>query len=236
MNTIVILPTYKEAENLKILVPQLLKIDNLSVLVVDDSSPDNTLEIIDILKEEYPDKILFFRRKERGRATAGIFGFKKALKKNPKFIVEMDADLSHRPEDVKIMLGKIYDYDVVIGSRFVTGGHDLREEKSRQFLSQISRKFYQIITGMPIKDIGSGFKCYKAHVIKNLLESEFFSKAGTSICLEINFKIIKQGFKITEVPIKFVDRIHGESKLNWKSFVEPLIIALKLVKTYGRIR
>lgn len=236
MIAVAILPTYKEADNLKILIPQLLKINNLSVLVIDDSSPDNTQDVINILKKKYPGKISHFRRKERGRATAGIIGFKKALEKNPKFIIEMDADLSHRPQDLKKMLSKIENYDVIIGSRFIKGGLDLREGIFRQLLSRISRIFYKIITGLSIKDIGSGFKCYKSYVVKKLLETNFFSTAGTSICLEINFKLVKQRFKIHEIPIEFVDRIYGRSKVTWKSYLEPIFIALKLVKIYGRIK
>lgn len=235
MNIIAVLPTYKEAKNLKILIPQLLNIKNLAVLIIDDSSPDSTLEVINILKKNFPEKISFFQRKERGRATAGIFGFKKALEKNPDYIIEMDADLSHRPEDVKKMLSKINNYDAIIGSRFVKGGQDLREGKFRHLLSQISRTLYKVITGLKIEDIGSGFKCYKSYVVKKLLQTEFFSQAGTSICLEINFKLLKLGFKTNEIPIEFVDRIYGQSKVTWRSYIEPIFIALRLVKVYGRI-
>lgn len=230
MNTIAVLPTYKEAVNLKILIPQLLKIKNLSIIIIDDNSPDETKKVAEKFS-----RVTLFQRKERGRATAGILGFKKALEKKPGFIIEMDADLSHRPEDVKKMLSNINKYDVVIGSRFVKGGQDQREGILRHLLSQISRKIYKLITGLNIEDIGSGFKCYKSDVIKKLLEKPFFSEAGTSICLEINFKLVKLGFKTHEIPIKFIDRIHGESKVTWKSFIDPIVVAFKLVKTYGRI-
>lgn len=235
MKIIAMLPTYKEGDNLKILIPELLKIPNMHVLVIDDSSPDKTREIVSKLSDLYPNKIYFYQRHERGRATAGIFGFKKAWELKADIIVEMDADLSHRPEDLKKMLKNIDAYDVVIGSRFISGGKDSREGVGRQILSRISRTVYKIITGLKIKDIGSGFKCYKSYVIKKLLQTDFFSVAGTSICLEINFKMALFGYKIKEVPIDFVDRIYGSSKVTWRSFVEPIFIALKLMLTYGRI-
>jgi dolichol-phosphate mannosyltransferase len=235
MNAIVMLPTFKEAQNLNIIIPELLSIKGLSVMVVDDSSPDNTVDVISSLSKKFPNRIYLYQRKERGRATAGIFGFKKALEEKPDYIVEMDADLSHRPQDLEKMLLNMDKYDVVIGSRFVKGGKDLREQLSRHLLSQFSRNMYKLITGLKIEDVGSGFKCYKTKVIDSLLTSEFFSKAGTSICLEINFKIVKSGFKIFEFPIEFIDRIHGESKVTWKSFVEPIFIAFKLISKYGRI-
>ena len=235
MKIIAMLPTYQEAENLKLLIPKLLEIKDMAVLVVDDSSPDDTEKVIKKLITKYPGKINFYKRKERGRATAGLFGFKKALELKADVVVEMDADLSHRPEDLKNMLKEIDKYDVVIGSRFVSGGKDLRGEVKRRILSQLSRKLYKTITGLKINDVGSGFKCYQSKVIKKLLETEYFSKAGTSICLENNFKFIKFGFNAKEIPIEFIDRSYGYSKVTWKSFVEPIFIALKLVKTYGRI-
>lgn len=236
MKTIIMLPTYNEGKNLEIIIPKLLDIPNTSVLVVDDSSLDNTQDVINKLNRKYPKKIYLYLRKERGRATAGIFGFKKALELGAEIVVEMDADLSHRPEDLKTMLTSIKNFDVVIGSRFVEGGRDLREGFLRHMLSQISRTIYKSITNLKINDIGSGFKCYKKEVIDKLLKSNFFSKAGTSICLEINFKIVKFGFTVKEVPIEFIDRIHGNSKVNWKSFTEPILVAFKLIKFYGRIK
>lgn len=236
METIVVLPTLKEEENLSILIPKLLHYDNLEVLVIDDCSLDNTDEVINTLNKKFGNRVQLVKRSERGRATAGLLGFKIALQKKPKYIIEMDADLSHNPIFIKDFLKEILKYDMVLGSRFIKGGKDTRYTRTRQLLSQISRRFYKILLNISLEDIGSGFKCYRTDVINRIVKTPFYSKTGTSICMEINFKVVKFGYKIKEIPIIFEDRKIGQSKLSWKSFIEPLFVGLRLIKAYGRKR
>jgi len=228
--TIIMIPTYNEAGNIEKLVKEVLAQDSkIGCLVVDDNSPDGTGKIVNRLAKKYKGRIFpIHRYHEKGRASAGIRGFKEVLKLKPKFIGEMDADFSHKPKYLKEFLKQIKNYDVILGSRFVKGGRDFDRGFIRRNITLLSGLFLKILLGVKTKDIGSGFKLYKTKVIKSLDFNSFFAKKGIAISLEINFRIIKKGYKIKEVPIIFQDRVLGKSKLNWKDFIEPIIVAFKL--------
>lgn len=236
LETVVMIPTFNEAGNIKNLIKEVLKINSrIACLVVDDNSPDGTGEIVDELAKKYPNKVFAIHRyKEKGRASAGIRGFKEALKLKPQYIAEMDADFSHRPQHLREFLKVIQDYDVILGSRFVKGGQDINRGLGRKFLTFTSRVFLSLILGVKIQDIGSGFKLYKRTVIESLNLDDFFAKKGVAISLELNFRIIKKGYKIREMPIIFQDRKLGKSKLRWQDFIEPVIVATRLSLKFGR--
>ncbi len=235
LTTIVMIPTFNEALNIKKLIIEILQLNNsIGCLVVDDNSPDNTSKIVKQLEQEYPDKIsLIVRKKEKGRGSAGIRGHKEAIKLQPKYIVEMDADFSHKPKYIKIFLQEIKNYDVVLGSRFISGGRDSNRSAFRTFISIISGVIFRFILGLKIRDIGSGYKLYKTEVLKSL-DWDNFSSSGIAISMEEIFRIVRKGYRVKEIPIEFVDREFGVSKLSWKDFFEPVKICFKLVAELGR--
>lgn len=237
IDTIIMIPTYNEAGNIKRLIKKILAVDKrIGCLVVDDNSPDGTGKIVNKLAKKYKGRIFpIHRYKEKGRASAGIRGFKEVLKLKPRFIGEMDADFSHKPKYLKDFLREIKNYDVVLGSRVVKGGQDIDRGFVRKTLTFLSGQFLKTLLGIKIKDSGSGFKLYKSKVIKSLDLDNFFAKKGIAISLELNFRIVKKGYKIKEFPIIFEDRKIGKSKLNWKDFFEPIIVAFKLFFKFGRI-
>lgn len=236
LEVIVTIPTYNEGENIKRLIEEVLSVNPcIGCLIVDDNSPDGTAELIEKLARKYKGRIFpIHRYEEKGRASAGIRGFKEALRLKPKFIAEMDADFSHRPEYLKKFLKVIKDCDVVLGSRFVKGGSDAGRSFLRKLTTFLSRFFLRLILGVRIKDVSSGFKLYKSEVIQALDLDNFFSKKGVAISLELNFRIVKKGYKIREVPIVFYERQKGKSKLSWRDFIEPVLVAQKLLFKFGR--
>ena len=237
VDTVIMIPTYNEVGNIKKLLREILTVDKrIGCLIVDDNSPDGTGKIVDRLAKKYKGRIFpVHRYHEKGRASAGIRGFKEALKLKPKYIGEMDADFSHKPKYLKDFLREIKDCDVVLGSRFVRGGQDFDRGFIRQNITYLSGLFLKILLGVKTKDIGSGFKLYRTKVIKSLGFDNFFAKKGIAISLEINFRIIKKGYNIKEIPIIFQNRILGKSKLNWKDFIEPTVVAFKLFVKFGKL-
>jgi len=235
LQTIVMIPTYNEAGNIKKLIQQILKINNsIGCLIVDDNSPDGTADIVKQLQKKYPQKIhLIVRKNQRGRASAGIKGHKQAIKLKPQYIVEMDADFSHNPQYIKTFLKEIKTCDVVLGSRFVSGGQDSKRSWFRTFASILSGYVLRLILGLKLRDIGSGFKLYKRQVLQSLLWDKFFS-SGIAISMEEIFRIVKKSYKVKEIPIIFFDRQAGYSKLRWKDFFEPLKVCFQLLFTLGR--
>jgi dolichol-phosphate mannosyltransferase len=236
LQTIVMIPTYNEAGNIEKLIKAILKLNNkIGILIVDDNSADGTAEIVKKLDKKYQNKIhLIVRKGKRGRATAGIAGHKKAIYLKSDYIVEMDADFSHDPKYIKTFLQDIKSCDVVLGSRFVKGGKDADRDPLRTNISIISGIIFRAILGVKIKDIGSGFKLYKRKVLQSLPWDNFQSY-GIAISMEECFRIVKKGWKIKEVPIIFIDRQVGYSKLRWKDFFEPVKVCLQLVFELGRV-
>ncbi len=237
LQTVVMIPTYNEAGNIGRLIEALMSLnDNLGVVVVDDSSPDGTAGIVEGLQGQHPHRIKLVVREGRlGRASAGIRGIREALALEPAYVAEMDADFSHDPGYINRFLEEIRHCDVVVGSRFVPGGQDADRSFLRKQVSVASSAVFRTILGLRVRDIGSGFKLYRREVLESLPWPEFLSD-GIAISMEELFRIAKAGWRVTEVPIVFVDRRQGESKLRAKDFLEPLTVSVRLVLALGRAR
>lgn len=240
MNRIlVIIPTYNEADNILKIIPEVFKNTNheneFSVLVVDDSSPDGTAELVENLNDT--NVHLLKRGKKSGLGRAYIAGFKYAIKNNYDFVFEMDADFSHDPKYLKEFVTKILEgYDLVIGSRYVNGISVLNWPLSRLILSYMANVYTRIITGLKVMDTTAGFMCYRVPALKQINLDEVKSN-GYSFQIEMKFKFYKKGFKIIELPILFIDRRQGESKMSRKVVYEAyfMVWKLKFKSIFGKL-
>jgi len=232
---VIVIPTYNEGENI---LPLLLKILNLetkeelSVLVVDDDSPDGTGNVVSALAQEEKNIHLLTRKGKRGRGTAGIEGFREALKLNPDYVLEMDADFSHQPEEIPHLLKEARDYDVVIGSRFVEGGREINRNIGRKFITFLVRNFIRYYLKIPVKDVSSGFRCFRREVLEKI-DLESLKSVGPSIVQEILYKAFLYGFRIKEIPITFEERRAGKTKLTLSVLLETLRFNFRLKKLWG---
>lgn len=230
----IVIPTYNEKENIQDLIYEILALRlnfDLSILVVDDNSPDGTGEIVKAMAEREKRIHLLTRKKRRGRGAAGIDGFKSALKMKPDFIIEMDGDLSHRPQFIPLLLKYGETYDLVIGSRFVKGGKDLNRSILRKLVSSLAIHYVRYQLRVPVKDINSGFRCFKRKVLEKVDLDNLIS-VGPSIVQEILYKVFLMNFKIKEVPVIFINRRKGKTKLNLLTLIETLIMVLKFKRLY----
>lgn len=226
MKALVIIPTFNEAYNISAIIKAVLAQDpNIEVLIVDDNSPDGTSKIVEEMKNS---KIhLITREKKMGLGSAYVEGFKFALKKSFDFIFEIDADFSHDPEIIPIMLKEIQENDLIIGSRYIKGINVVNWPLRRLFLSFAAAKYVRFITGMPINDPTSGFKCFRREVLENINLDEILSD-GYSFQIEMNFRTWVKKFKIKEIPIVFTDRRSGQSKMSKKIVREAIFVVWKL--------
>jgi dolichol-phosphate mannosyltransferase len=226
--SLVIIPTYNELENLPKLIPAVLSQDeSIHILIVDDGSPDGTGKYV---KEEMKknDRIhILEREKKMGLGTAYIAGFKYALQNNYDFIFEMDADFSHDPNELKNFLIAIKENDLVLGSRYIYGVRVLNWPMARLLLSFFASVYTRIITGMPIKDATGGFKCFRRKVLE-AIDLDKVKSNGYSFQIEMTFKAYSKGFKIIEIPIVFIDRVKGKSKMSKKIVREAVTMVWKL--------
>jgi len=230
MKVIVMIPTYNEAENIADLVGSILELrtgDSLSVLVVDDDSPDGTARIVESLGRSDPRVRVLVRKKRRGRGAAGIDGFKAALAMGPDLIVEMDGDFSHQPRFIPGLLEAAARFDVVIGSRFVKGGRDSDRNIVRRAITFLVRAFLRRRFRFSIRDVSSGFRCFRREVLEKIDLDDMIS-VGPSIVLEVLVRAHSLGFRFGEVPIEFLDRRKGRTKLTFVTLLETLVVALKL--------
>lgn len=231
MEKIVIIPTYNEKENIADILKAIFSLrQSYHVLVVDDSSPDGTADIVRSLQEQYDQQLFLEERAgKQGLGTAYIHGFKWAIDRGYNFIFEMDADFSHRPSDLeKLYRSCRYDNaDVAIGSRYVSGGQIENWPWDRRFYSKGGALYTKLITWMPVNDPTAGFVCYKRQVLEaiNLDEIKF---VGYAFQIEMKFAAWKLKFKIKEVPITFSDRIIGSSKMNKGILKEGVLGVLKI--------
>jgi len=218
---IVIVPTYNEAKNIKRLLDEILKLygNQLDILVVDDNSPDNTADVVRSFMIQNPNVFLLTRPRKSGLGTAYVDGFKFALSKNYELILQMDADFSHNPKDLKRLIKKSKNADVVIGSRYINGVRVLNWPIKRLFLSVYANLYAKLITGLPISDTTGGFKCFRKQVLESINLGSIKSN-GYAFQIELNFKAYKKGFKLVEIPIVFNDRTEGSSKMNKKIVFE----------------
>ena len=232
-NTLIVIPTYNEADNIEAIICETLSINrDYHALVVDDSSPDGTGDLVANLFEQFPNRLFLETRPQKeGLGRAYLHAFRWALAADYKFIFEMDADFSHDPKDLPRLLAACRDQgaDVAIGSRYVTGVNVVNWPMSRVLLSFFASKYVQFITGMKIHDTTAGFKCYRRAV----LESMNFSAirfVGYAFQIEMKFRAWRKGFRIVEVPVIFTDRTLGQSKMSRGIIREAVfgVIALKV--------
>lgn len=230
MKAIVSIPTYNEAKNIEELIHQILNLPiDIGVVVVDDNSPDGTGKIVDKLHIEFPDKVYHLHRESRaGFAAAHKAGLKYALKNtDAEYILTMDADFSHDPKYIPKMLNKTEEYDVIIGSRYVKGGGTQNWGIGRNLLSRGANIYARIILGFCARDCTGGFRCYKREVVEHIDVEQLYSR-GYGYGIEMLFECQRKGYKIGEIPIIFVDRQYGKSKLSKAIAVESFFLVLKL--------
>jgi dolichol-phosphate mannosyltransferase len=234
--SLVIIPTFNEIDNIEKVLNALinLKIPNLNILVVDDNSPDGTADLVEKYAKIHTQVSMIKRAAKMGLGTAYITGFKYAIENKYDYIFEMDADSSHDPDEIPNFLKAIEQADLIIGSRYVTGVNVINWPLSRLFISVMANKYSQIITGMPIHDCTSGFKCFKRQVLQAIPLDEI-SSSGYSFQIEMNFKAWKRDFVIKEIPIIFYDRTVGSSKMSKRIIMEAIFIVwkLKILSLFG---
>ena len=226
--SLVIIPTYNELDNIRKLIPDiLLKYDNLDVLIVDDNSPDGTGAYVAELAEINMHVRLITREKKMGLGTAYIQGFKYAMQNGYDFIFEMDADYSHDPSEIENFFTAAKEYDLVLGSRYLTGVNVINWPMRRLMLSYLANFYTRVITGLPVHDATGGFKCYRRKVLE-AINLDKISSNGYAFQIEMTYKAWKKGFSIGEIPIIFVDRVKGNSKMSKKIVREAVIMVWKL--------
>ena len=235
MKILVVSPTYNEIKNIKRLVDMVLG-DNsdYDLLIVDDNSPDGTSEKLKELQVDYKNLYLETREKKSGLGTAYIYGFKWALRNNYDVIIQMDADLSHNPKDLPMMVSELKKNDLVIGSRYINGISVVNWPLRRLMLSYGANTYSRIISGMPIMDGTAGFKAWKSEVLHNIDLGSVRSQ-GYSFQIEMNFRAWLKGYKIKETPIIFFDRTIGQSKMSKEIMFEAIFMVwrLRIWKIFG---
>ena len=230
MEKLVIIPTYNEKENVEKIISAVIGLhQNYHVLIIDDGSPDGTAEIVKSLFNQYPDQLFLEERTGKlGLGTAYIHGFRWALKRGYQFIFEMDADFSHNPADLEsLYLACKNNAGVAVGSRYVKGGAVANWPTNRIALSKGASLYTRMITWMPVMDPTAGFVCYRKEVLETINLSEI-TFVGYAFQIEMKFAAWKLGFKIVEVPITFIDRQLGDSKMNKGIVKEGILGVLKL--------
>jgi dolichol-phosphate mannosyltransferase len=211
---IIVIPTYNERQNLEIIVGRIREsVPDADVLVVDDNSPDGTGDLADKLSEADKFVQVMHRTEKAGLGRAYVAGFTWALERGYDAIVEMDADGSHRPEDLPRLLTAIRGADAVIGSRYVPGGTVVNWPKSREFLSRGANIYNRIMLGISVKDATGGFRVYRAATLRKINLNNIES-AGYCFQIDMTLRVLQTGLKLTEVPITFVERERGSSKMS----------------------
>jgi dolichol-phosphate mannosyltransferase len=211
--TLIIMPTYNERENLPRMAQKLLSLPvTVDLLVVDDNSPDGTGKIADELSAKHSEIHVLHRVGKNGLGRAYIAGFKWALERGYEFIFEMDGDFSHNPDDIPAFLEAAQNADLVLGSRYVGGIRVINWPLGRLMLSRFAGKYVMLVTGMPFTDPTGGYKCFRRRALQ-AINLEAVRSNGYSFQIEMTHKIWRQGFKIVEVPIIFTERTQGHSKM-----------------------
>ncbi|MCF0219917.1 MAG: polyprenol monophosphomannose synthase [Muribaculaceae bacterium] len=229
---LVIIPTYREAENIAAIIDAVIGLSHqFDVLIVDDNSPDGTADIVRTKQQQYTDRVFLIERAGKlGLGTAYIEGFRWALARHYDYVFEMDADFSHNPAD----LLRLYDAcagaqqaDVAIGSRYVTGINVVNWPIGRVLMSYYASVYVRLVTGMQVKDATAGFVCYRREVLKSINLTDIRFK-GYAFQIEMKYTAVQLGFKVVEVPIVFVNRQLGESKMSGGIFSEGLFGVMRL--------
>ncbi len=240
--SVVIIPTYNEKENIEAIIRAVMALeDKFDILVIEDGSPDGTADIVKrLMTGDFKGRLHIIERTGKlGLGTAYITGFKWAIEQKYDFIFEMDADFSHDPKDVPRLLKEVRDngYDVAIGSRYITGVNVVNWPMGRVLMSYYASKYVQFVTGIPVHDTTAGFKCYRRKVLETI-DLDAIRFKGYAFQIEMKFTAYKLGFKIKEVPVIFVNRELGTSKMSGGIFGEALfgVVKLRLASMFGKIK
>jgi dolichol-phosphate mannosyltransferase len=225
---LVIIPTYNECANIQEVIARVFKQPaSLDILVIDDNSPDGTGDIVAEYSQKEPRLRLIRREGKLGLGTAYIRGFEYALLNGYKYIFEMDADLSHDPNEIPNFLKAAADAHVVIGSRYIKGVNVVNWPLSRLLLSYFASIYARVITGLPVRDTTSGFKCFRREALE-AIDFKQVKAGGYAFQIEMSWRIWNNGFKLKEIPITFVDRTVGKSKMSKAIVREAVIVVWKL--------
>ncbi|MBU1019237.1 MAG: polyprenol monophosphomannose synthase [Patescibacteria group bacterium] len=231
--TAIIIPTYNEKENIRKLIQTIFGISQeLTIIVVDDNSPDKTGEIVDALTKKYKTLQIIHRKEKNGRGGACVAGFKKALEEKFEYIFEMDSDFSHDPVDIPKMLDKIQDgYEMVIGSRYLKGSKIVNWGLKRTIFSKFANIYARVILRIPISDYTNGYRVYTRKALK-AINCERIEAVGYIVLSEMAYQLHRQGFKIGEIPIIFVNRERGISNLSIKEITSAFTTVLRIKWDY----
>jgi len=232
---LVCLPTYDERENLERMLRALGE-HGVSVLVIDDSSPDGTGELADRLAEQLDYVEVLHRPRKEGLGPAYLAGFRHALAAGAELVLEMDCDFSHDPADVPLLLAAVQDADVAVGSRYVKGGSVHNWGLVRRFVSAGGSLYARVLLGVGIRDLTAGFKCYRRAVLETI-DLDAISSLGYAFQIETTYRALRAGFRVVEVPIAFHDREHGGSKMSKGIVLEAMwkVPALRVRALTGRL-
>jgi dolichol-phosphate mannosyltransferase len=236
---VVCLPTYNERENLESMVQALGEVLDTSrdgVLVIDDSSPDGTGEIADRLARQLPWVSVLHRERKEGIGPAYIAGFRRLLAEDAELILEMDCDFSHDPADVPRLLTAAEDADLVLGSRYVPGGGTENWGPLRRFVSRTGCLYAQMLLGVPVRDLTGGFKCFRREALE-AIDLDAVSARGYGFQIETTYRVLRKGMRVREIPIRFVERRAGASKMTGSIVAEAMwkVPALRFRALTGRL-
>ncbi|WP_311377911.1 polyprenol monophosphomannose synthase [Alloprevotella tannerae] len=241
-DSIVIIPTYNEKENIENIIRAVFALPkSFHILIIDDGSPDGTASIVrGLMQDEFADRLFMVERQGKlGLGTAYICGFKWALEHGYDFVFEMDADFSHNPEDLPRLYHACADegFDVAVGSRYVSGVNVVNWPMGRVLMSYYASRYVQFVTGIPVRDTTAGFKCYRRRVLETV-DLDAIRFKGYAFQIEMKFTAYKLGFKIKEVPVIFVNRREGTSKMSGGIFGEALfgVMRLRWAAITGKIK
>ena len=238
MKKLVIIPTYNEKENVRSIINAVFALEqDFHVLIVDDSSPDGTANIVEEMRKEFPTHLhLLIRKTKDGLGKAYIAGFKWALEYGFDYVFEMDADFSHNPNDLPKLYDAAVNADMSIGSRYCRGVNVVNWPMSRVLLSYFASKYVRFVLGVPIFDTTAGFVCFSRKVLENI-GLEQVKMTGYGFQVEMKYRTFRKKFQIAEVPIIFTDRTQGESKMNGGIIKEAVfgVINLKLKSLFGKL-
>lgn len=239
-DVLVIIPTYNEIENISNIIDAVMdKPDGFNVLVIDDASPDGTQDAVRSKMQQYPGRVFMETREGKlGLGTAYIHGFKWALKRGYEYVIEMDADFSHNPDDLTRLYHECKDRgaDMAIGSRYVSGVNVVNWPMGRVLMSYFASMYVRTVTRMKLRDATAGFVCYRRSVLE-ALDLDKIQFKGYAFQIEMKFRAYRRKFRIVEVPIIFVNRRLGTSKMNSSIFGEAIfgVITLRLKTIFGKI-
>ena len=234
---VAVIPTYNEAENLRLLVPLVLEQDpRIEVLVVDDASPDGTGQIADELASETQRVHVLHRARKEGLGVAYRAGLRHALDLGADFVIQMDADFSHPPQTLPTLLAEIEDHDVVLGSRYLNGITVVNWPIERILISYFGNRYVRFVTRLPISDATGGLRCVRRALLERV-GFESIRSNGYAFQIELNYRFVKYGARVKEIPFFFLDRTRGTSKLTFRIALEALWIAwwLRLADWLGRL-